>query len=390
MLTAHAYLDYNASSPLRKAARDVVPKAMGIGANPSSSHRTGAAASAMLEDARQAIADTAGCRRSGVVICSGATEANNTALRALTAISSQNSPAHLIISATEHPSVTETAKSLGAAGACTYSVVGVGRDGLLDTAELSEHVAFAQGLGLSVVASVAGASGETGAIHDVRTAADIVHRAGGLMHSDCAQLWGRAGISDLDWDCATVSGHKIGGLAGAGALLLSPNIKPSSIPALVVGGGQEGGARAGTPNLLGAMTMAAAACEAYEHLPEETQRLRGLRDLLASELRRLGVPLAVLGPRSDDRRLPNTLVTRLIGADADAVLARIAPRVSASSRSACSSGTIEPPPALVAMGLDRDAAYEVLRFSMGHGTTETDVLDAAEAIADGAAHAAAS
>lgn len=380
------YLDWNASAPLRDCAREAMIQAADLTGNPSSAHAAGLVASRLLERSREIIAGTAGCRRSGVILCSGATEANNMALRGLVGLAgdgNDNGPVYVAVTATEHPSVLNTVKALGTEGKCVYGVIGVDKDGLVDLDELSDHLTYAQTLGLPRVASVGAASGETGAVNDIRVVAEVVHGAGGLLHSDCAQAWGRIGISGLGWDCATVSGHKIGAPAGIGAVLLARSVKPGGLPALIQGGGQENGLRAGTPNLPGTAAMAAAAHEAVElDLPGcEQDRLRDLRGLLESLLRDSGVSMEVLGPRDDASRLANTLVVRFPGADADAVLAGTGP-VAASSRSACSSGTIEPPVSLIAMGLDREAAFEVVRLSMGHSTTDGDVVEAARWIAD--------
>ncbi len=324
-MSAPLYLDANATEPLRPAARAAVLAAMDTGGNPSSVHAAGRAARRLLEEAREAVAARFGARPQDVVFTGGGTEANALALRGLSA------GRRLLVGATEHPAVLAAAPGAG--------VLPVLADGRLDPAALEG--ALAQG-GPALVALMA-ANNETGVLHPLEAAAELCRRHGALLHVDAVQAAGRVAVPAV-WDSLAISGHKLGGPPGAGALLLRAGM---DVAPLIAGGGQERGRRGGTEPLPAIAGMAAALAEAT---PEAASRLAALRD--AIEAGATGAVVAGAGAA----RLPNTscLVLPGVAAETQVIALDIAGfRVSAGA--ACSSGKVARSPVLQAMGLGEAA-----------------------------------
>jgi len=324
-MSAPLYLDANATEPLRPAARAAVLAAMELGGNPSSVHAAGRAARRLLEEAREAVAARFGSRPQDVVFTSGGTEANALALRGLAA------GRRLLVGATEHPAVLAAAPGAG--------VLPVLADGRLDLAAL--EAALAQG-GPALVALMA-ANNETGVLHPLAAAAELCRRHGALLHVDAVQAAGRVAVPAV-WDSLALSGHKLGGPPGAGALLLRAGVE---VAPLIAGGGQERGRRGGTEPLPAIAGMAAALAEATT---EAASRLVALRDVIEA-----GAAGAVVAGAAA-ARLPNTtcLVLPGVAAETQVIALDIAGfRVSAGA--ACSSGKVARSPVLQAMGLGEDA-----------------------------------
>lgn len=370
-----AYLDYNATAPLRPAAQEAILEAFQHAGNASSVHHAGRDAAARVDRGRQQIASLLNCAPGELIFTSGATEANNLALRA-----SHTPNSVLVISAVEHPAVLETARDLTADRPDLLVELSVDSDGAVDLEPLRE--VCAQGR-LSVV-SVMSANNETGVLTDLRPIIKLAHEAGALVHTDATQHVGRVplDLAELEVDLLSLSAHKFGGPQGVGALFIRRGISLPYRP-LLTGGGQERGWRAGTLNVPGIAGAGAAAEAARLHPVEEMQQIGKLRALLEAELK-LRIPdCRINGART--RRLPGVASVTFPGAPADAVLAAM-PEVAASEGSACASGAPTPSHVLLAMGLSRDDADATVRFSIGYATTENEIHRAIDATARAVEH----
>ena len=347
----HAYLDYNATAPLRAGARAAMVEVLDVVGNPSSVHGPGRAARKILETARTQVSALACADPADLVFTSGATEANALALR--------GASRRLIASAVEHPSVLENA-----AGA---TIVQVDENGVVDLANL-EFVL--DGDDRPALISVMAANNETGAIQPVAAVADLARRHGTWLHVDAVQLAGKGDLQDV-WACAdllSLSAHKIGGPSGVGALLTKPGVELKS---LVAGGGQERGRRSGTENLIGIAGFGAAAEAATRDLAD-MDRIADLRDRLESGVRSLDQAAQIYGAAA--RRLPNTSCIGLPGMPAETQVMNLdLAGVAVSAGAACSSGKVRASHVLSAMGLDQHAASSAIRVSLGWDSTEKDV-----------------
>ncbi|MCY3705267.1 MAG: cysteine desulfurase family protein [Gammaproteobacteria bacterium] len=360
------YLDYNASAPFDpRVAAVMVPALMERTGNASSTHSFGQRQAAAVDDARQAVAALVGTAPSGVVFTSSATEANNLALRGAVDAAPSNRP-RILVSAVEHASVLRTARWLAERGLVQLDVVPVTRGGYVDLAALESL------LGPDVLlVSVVAANGETGVLNPLRQIAELVRSFGALFHSDATQMvgWMSMEMAMLPIDLVSLSGHKICGPGGVGALVGNRQALRRLSP-IVHGGGHERGLRSGSLNVAGIVGLGAAADIAVKERTGESERVTQLRDRLVTSLESRLHEVTQIG--DVHRRLPNTANVRFAGADADAVVVNLEP-VAASTGSACSSGSIEPSEVLLAMGLSREAAYECVRFSLGRFTTEEDI-----------------
>jgi len=360
------YLDYNGSAPLDPRVLEAMMPALaeGVG-NASSVHGFGRSQAAAVGEARDQVAALVGGRPGGVVFTAGATEANNLALQGVVD-GEDGSRSRVLVSAVEHASVLEPARWLAGQGLAKVDLVPVTPGGFVDPDVLGSM------MGPDVLlVSVMAANSETGVLNAVAEIAERVHAYGGLFHCDVTQLVGRMGF-DLDTvgaDLVSLSGHKICGPGGVGALVGTRRGLRGLRP-LIHGGGHERGLRSGSINVGGVVGFGAAARIAFEERNVEADRVSRLRDRL---VRGLGQHIPDVHQNGDlSRRLPNTTSVRFVGADADAVLVNMEP-VAVSTGSACSSGSVEPSGVLLAMGLGRDAAFESIRFSLGRFTTSEDI-----------------
>ena len=336
--SATTYLDANATEPLRPAARAAMLAALDVTGNPSSVHGAGRAARRVLEDAREALARRFG---GGVVFTSGGTEADALAIHAL------GHGRRLLIGATEHDAVR--------AARADAEVVPVDGDGRIDLGALEAALD-----GPPALVCLMLANNETGTIQPVAEAAALCRRFGARLHVDAVQAAGRipTDLQALGADSLAISSHKLGGPAGAGALLLAAGMDG---PALIVGGGQERGRRGGTPPVAVIAGFAAAVDEAAPDL-------LGLRTMIEHVVEDAGG--AVLG---GPHRLPNTVCAALPGVSAQTQLITLdLAGVQVSAGAACSSGKVARSHVLEAMGLGV-LAGEAIRVSLPWDATQADV-----------------
>jgi cysteine desulfurase len=361
------YLDHNASTPLDPRARAAMGRAEHAYGNASSVHAAGQAARRLVEEARDAVARLIGGAGGTVVFTSGATEANALALRG----AAPGRSGRVVISGAEHPSVRENAARRGAAGEAGVVRVDPDPSGRLDP----ERVLAAVGPDTALV-SVMAASNEYGAIHPIARIAEAVReRAPGvLLHTDAVQAAGRIPVDAEAWgvDLLSISAHKMHGPKGAGALWVRRGV---ALEPLIAGGGQEKRLRSGTENTAAIAGFGAAAAAAAESIVagRDAESVRALRDRLES-----GVLGSVPGTRilaASAPRLPNTSAILFDGVAGESLLIALdLEGVAVSVGSACSSGTVSPSPSLTALGLSREEAMRVVRFSLGPTTTEDEIL----------------
>jgi cysteine desulfurase len=360
-----AYLDHNATSPLRPQARAAMVTALERVGNPSSVHAEGRAARASIEAARAEIAAGIGASARNLVFTSGATEAANLILTPFLQVASDEAPFDLLLlGAGEHPAVL-----LGHRFPPDRSVkVPLTAEGVLSLEALS--LLLQRSKGKRILLALQAANNETGAVQPMRAAADRVHAVGGLVICDATQAVGRVEttLATTGADALFFSSHKIGGPAGAGALALAGDYLHIR-EALLRGGGQESGRRAGTENVAAVAGFAAAFAAANETMAAEAERIGRLRDRLEEIVKESwpeAVFLATSGPR-----LPNTSAFQTPGAKAHTMLMALDMEgIALSTGSACSSGKVRPSHVLAAMGLSET---EALRASFGWSTTPEDV-----------------
>lgn len=364
------YLDHNATTPLRPAARAAMVAALEPFGNPSSVHAEGRAARALVEQARGPVAALVGGAARDVIFTSGATEALALALRPGWR-RGREAWGGLLLSATEHVAALQGHDFAEA------FVVPVGADGRLDLAALEAALKAA---GRPVMLALQAANNETGVVQPVAEAAALVHARDGLLVCDAVQAAGRiaCGFAATGADMLILSAHKIGGPKGAGALVLRDGALHCDRPPLR-GGGQEKGFRAGTENVPAIAGFGAAAAEAIESGPAEAARTGGLRDAFQREIMALAPDTAIFGAQAP--RLPNTLCFAVPNAAAETlVMALDIEGVAVSSGSACSSGKVRRSHVLEAMGAAPALASGALRASFGWNSVPADVEAAVAAL----------
>ncbi len=346
------YLDANASEPVRPAARAAMLAALESVGNPASVHAAGRAARRMLETAREQVAGCFGAAAAGVVFTSGGTEANALAIHGLGA------GRRVIVGATEHDAVRASSTFGTTLAGTTFAgttlagaaaILPVDRDGVADLDALARLLAEGPALVCLMLAN-----NETGVVHPVAAAAALCRAHGALLHVDAVQAAGRMAVDlgALGADSLAISGHKLGGLQGAGALLLAG--EPSLTP-LIAGGGQERGRRGGTPALPALAGMAAAAGAAVAALGEQGW-LTALRDGI--EAAAVAAGAVVMGAGA--ARLGNTSCLALPGVRADTqVIALDLAGFQVSAGAACSSGRVAASHVLAAMGMGELAGAAV-------------------------------
>ena len=357
-----AYLDYNASAPIKPAVADAMGAALAHGGNPSSVHGVGRAAREAVERARRSVAALARTAPEWVVFTGGATEANNQALAGVPGAS--HGVQRILASTIEHDSVLAPAGE----GAAPFTPVPVGADGVVDLAAL--EAALAESLAPALV-SLMWANNETGAIQPIAAAAALAHQYGALFHSDAAQAAGKVEVDmeAADVDLLSLSAHKLGGPTGAGALVARPSV---DLTPFIRGGGQERRRRGGTENVAGIVGFGAAAELARSDIAD-TARITALRDRVEAEMEAIAGQDAMFHGRAA-RRLPNTSCVSMRGVAAETqVIALDLAGCAVSAGAACSSGKVGTSHVLTAMGLPDSVADTAIRVSLGWATTAADI-----------------
>lgn len=374
------YLDHNATTPVDPRVFEAMTAHLTVEfGNPSSSYAQGRAARAALEAARAEVAGLIGAGPGEIVFTGSGSEADALAVRGavLAARAAGAERPHVITQVTEHPAILAACAELEELHGVAVTRLPVDGSGLLDPADVEAAITPR-----TVLVTVMHANNETGVIQPIAEIAALTRARGILLHTDAAQSAGKLGVDvhELGVDLLTLVGHKMYAPKGVAALFVRDGVR---LRALVGGGGQERGLRAGTENVAYALGMGRAATLAGQALDDgESGRLAGLRDTLEDLLHTL-LPGRVHLNGHPTRRLPNTLNVRIDGTRALALLEAV-PTVAASAGSACHSGQDRPSPVLTAMGLPEDQALTAIRLSIGRWTTFEDVEHAATDLAHAA------
>jgi cysteine desulfurase len=357
------YLDWNATTPLRPEARAAMAAVWELCGNPSSVHAEGRRARRLVEDARAIIVGAVGALPRNLVFTSGGTEANALALTPGLRSAGGRPVERLLISAIEHASVLAGGRfSTEAMGKIKST-----RSGVVDL----DHLRDLLGSGPPALVSIMAANNETGALQPLAEAAGLVHAAGGLLHVDAIQAFGKIhlNINDMGADLVSLSAHKLGGPKGVGALVLADGLM--GLEPLLRGGGQELSRRAGTENVAGIAGFGAAAGAAMNALEGDAKRLENLRNRLESGLRETAGMIVFA---DDAPRLPNTTLFTVPGMRAEtAVIGFDLAGIAVSSGSACSSGKVQPSHVLEAMGFGPKLAQGAVRLSLGWSTSQLEI-----------------
>jgi cysteine desulfurase len=366
------YFDHNATTPVHPEVAQAVSPFLGeLFGNPSSIHFAGREVRKAVEDAREQIAAFFACRPLEIIFTSSGTESDNLALKGVAYLPG-NEGRHIVTSQVEHPAIMNTCRFLESRGyRVTY--VPVNRQGIVEPDAVRKAIEAD-----TMLVSIMAANNETGCLMPIAEIGEIARKAGALMHTDAVQATGKV---PLDWgtlpvDLLTFSGHKINGLKGAGGLIVRKGVEISSV---LQGGHQEMGLRGGTENVVGIVAMGMAFSLLRRNMAAEVAEIRRLRDALERGVFER-IPDLVLNGHPE-HRLPNTVNISFRHVEGEALLLNLDMLgVACSSGSACTSGSLEASPVLLAMGADPTDAQGALRFSLGYGNTDEDVAYAVDAL----------
>ncbi|MEE8371205.1 MAG: cysteine desulfurase family protein [Sphingomonadales bacterium] len=356
-MSERVYLDFNASAPVKPEVTEAVAAAMRLGGNASSVHGEGRAARQRIEEARDSLCQLLGCAPGEVIFTSGGTEANNLALGGVDAAS-------VMVSAIEHDSVLAAAQASGK----PWRTLAVDAAGLVLMEELE---AVLEASVAPVLVSIMLANNETGVIQPISKIADLIHSRGGILHTDAIQAVGKIPLdfATLGADLLSLSGHKMGGPQGVGALIVRPGV---GLRALMVGGGQEMRRRSGTENMPAIAGLGVAAELALDDI-KMAPRIEKLRDGLEMRMQKLCGHIRFFS--KDAARLPNTANFTMPGVRSEIqVMALDLEGVAVSAGAACSSGKVTTSRVLLAMGASEEEAASGIRVSLGP-TTSGDHVD---------------
>ena len=363
------YLDHHATTPIDPAVLDAMMPYLTekFGNAASRTHRYGWEAEEAVHTAREQIAALIGAKPEEIILTSGATESDNLALKGI-AWAYRDKGNHIIMASTEHKAVLDSCKALEKQGfEVTY--VPVDRFGLVDPDNIRKAITPH-----TMLVSIMYANSEIGTIGPLAAIGAVAHEHGVLFHSDAVQGVGKiaCNVDDLHVDLMSLSGHKIYGPKGVGALYIRKT-RPRRIrlQPLIDGGGQERGFRSGTLNVPGIVGFGKA-CELCQHLwPEESVRLRGLRQRLYTGLTERLEDIYLNGHL--EQRLPGNLNLSFAAVQGESLLMSLKDIVALSSGSACSSGSTEPSYVLRAIGVDDTLASASIRFGLGRCTTPEEI-----------------
>jgi cysteine desulfurase len=376
------YLDHAATTPMLPEAIEVMTEELAQLGNPSSLHNAGRRARRVVEESREQIAEVMNARPSEVIFTSGGTEADNLAVKGLYWAGRAADPARrrILVTSVEHHAVLDSVRWLSRHEDAEPVLLDVDDEGMLRPEAL--RAAIEQNPGQVALASVMWANNEVGSVLPIPELAEVAHDYGIVFHSDAVQAAAQLPVdfTGSGVDALTITGHKLGGPIGVGALLLRRGIEP--VPVLH-GGGQERDVRSGTLDAPAIRAFATAVIISAERREAEAKRLTVLRDDLIRQILDV-VPEAMLnGPPPGPDRLPGNAHFSFPGCEGDALLMLLdAKGIACSTGSACTAGVAQPSHVLLAMGADEDRARGSLRFSLGHTSTQEDVDAVAAAIGE--------
>jgi cysteine desulfurase len=359
------YLDHSATTPVdREVVEAMLPYFTRLYGNPSSLHSFGREAHLDLEDARATLAGLINARESEIYFVSGGTEADNLAIQG-TAQHNRIRGNHIITTAVEHPAVLNTCKALQKKGV-EVTFLGVDEYG-----QVAPETVQAALRAETILISVIHANNEVGTINPVARVGEIAREAGIYFHTDAVQSFGKVPIDvqEMNLDLLSISGHKIYGPKGIGALYIRRGVQ---IGKLVYGGNHERNRRAGTENIPGIVGLVKAAEIAHQKMEATARRVGELRDYLQSRLQSDFKEIRINGHPTF--RLYNNLNVSFSGCDNETLLMSLDMKgIAVSSGAACSSGSLEPSHVLKAMGLPSNRVNSAIRFSLGKDNTREEI-----------------
>lgn len=360
------YFDHNATAPLAAHLTENLLDWSRHWGNPSSIHMSGRGPKALIRQARDQVAKMIGAHTLEIIFTSGGSEANNLCLKGWFETCLQNHPEkkRIFCSAVEHPSVVHSLRSLEKRGA-EITVIPVSRKGELDLEFLTENLDEKTAL-----VSVMYANNETGHIHPIKKVVKICKTMGVKVHCDAVQALGKCPVDVTDWgvDFASFSGHKFYSLKGVGVAYCKTGVE---LQRQIDGGGQERHRRAGTENVLAIASLGEMA-QMADQIGERSGFLKQLRDDLQQKITH-SIEGVVVNAESS-KRIPNTLSLCIDGVNGESLLMNLdMAGISISTGAACSAGSPEPSPVLLAMGLTHAEAQSSLRISLGWGNTQNEV-----------------
>ncbi len=357
------YLDHNAATPIAPEVREEMLRALEIYGNPSSLHEEGQKARSLLDESRAKVAAFIGAFPDEIIFTSGGTEANNIAVHSFAGSSAA-------VSAIEHSSVLKPFEYLAAKGVRVHHLP-ADSGGIVSSGNIPAEVSLV---------SVMLANNDTGVIQPVRKAAEAAHTAGALFHTDAVQAAGkiRINVRELGADILTLSAHKMYAPKGIGALFVRRGLKAAS---LMQGGSQEKAVRPGTESTVLAAAFAKACETAEKRMEKDEAEIARLRDMLESLITAKVTDCRINGLGSP--RVSGTSNITFSGLKGDLLIINLdLAGLCVSGGSACSSADFRPSHVLTAMGLSDGDARASVRFSLGRGTTEENVIQAATIVAD--------
>lgn len=375
--TRTIYADYQATTPVDpRVAQKMAPYWQESFGNPhSSDHILGWQAAKAVAQSKTAVAGLIGADPDEIVFTSGATEANNLALFGLARRASPGQ-SQVLVGATEHKCVLAAARALEAREGFTVGQIPVDGEGFIDLDALADQIGET-----TLVVSIMAVNNEIGTIQDIARIAEIVAKRGVLLHCDAAQGASAMELSRLTdhADLISLSGHKIYGPQGIGALYIRRDIQ-SMVEPIIYGGAQQSNLRSGTVPVPLCVGMAAAA-EILQTVEGATERVRvgGQRDTFVKLLQASACPITMNGP-TGERRHPGNTNLQFEGFVAQEILGALQPHLAASTGSACTSGIPEPSHVLRALGLTPAQADASIRFSFGRFTTDAEIDEAARLV----------
>lgn len=364
------YLDNNATTPLHPEVKRELAENLDLFGNPSSMHHFGREANRKVEDARSHCAELIGASPKELIFTGSGSESNNTVLKLISCGGSCclgyfGGRNEIITSSIEHPSVLETVYTLKKQGVPVH-IIGVDSQGKIDM----DHLNRVLGEKTALV-SIMYANNEIGTIQDIADITKLAHSRGALMHTDAVQIVGKLPINvhALGVDFLSFSGHKLNAPKGVGVLYTKAG---SPYCALIHGGHQEGGRRAGTLNNWGIIGLGKATEIALRDMEAERTRLSGLRDRLREGIIASIPDIKINGHPVDI--LPNTLNVSFFGVEGEAILLYLDMEgVAVSTGSACATGSLEPSHVILATGTGPELAHGSIRFSLGFNNTEEEI-----------------
>ena len=361
------YMDYHATTPVDPRVFEAMrPYFTELFGNPASrNHSFGWQAEDAVEKARKQIASLIGATAKEIVFTSGATESNNLAIKGVAEMYAEKGN-HIITAATEHKAMLDTCKRLEKEG-CRVTYLQVQTNGLVDLNQLRDAITDK-----TILISIMYANNEIGVVQPIAEIGKIAKERGVLFHTDAVQAVGKIPVNVIadNIDLLSISGHKIYGPKGVGALYVRRKGPRVQLTAQIDGGGHERGMRSGTLNVPGIVGLGEACAIAQAEMPAESKRMAYLRDKLKDKLMAALDEVYINGTM--EHRLPNNLNISFAYVEGESLLMGIND-IAVSSGSACTSATLEPSYVLKALGAGDDIAHSSIRFGLGRFNTEEEV-----------------